>query len=54
MRELLEQMGALYGVVAEDLNDPRSAILAIGRKVTEELRSTDFPDKAFGVPLAGS
>lgn len=54
MRELLEQMGALYGVVAEDLKDPRSAILAIDRKVTEELRSTDFPDKAFGVPLAGS
>lgn len=41
-------------VVAEDLKDPRSAILAIDRKVTEELRSTDFPDKAFGVPLAGS
>ena len=54
MRELLEQIGALYGVVAEDLKDPRSAILAIDRKVTEELRSTDFPDKAFGVPLAGS
>ncbi len=54
MRELLEQMGALYGVAAEDLKDPRSAILSIDRKVTEELRSPDFPDKAFGVPLAGS
>lgn len=29
MRELLEQMGALYGVAAEDLKDPRSAILLL-------------------------
>ena len=36
MRELLEQIGALYGVVAEDLKDPRSAILAIDRKLPEE------------------
>lgn len=54
MRELLKQMGDLYGVVADDLQDPRSAILAIDRKVTEEMRSSEFPVKAFGVPLAGS
>ena len=54
MRELLKQMGDLYGVVANDLQDPRSAILAIDRKVTEEMRSPEFPVKAFGVPLAGS
>jgi len=54
MRELLKQMGDLYGVVADDLQDPRSAILAIDRKVTEEMRSPEFPVKAFGVPLAGS
>ncbi|WP_347281309.1 aspartate-semialdehyde dehydrogenase, partial [Turicimonas muris] len=52
MRELLKQMGDLYGVVADDLQDPRSAILAIDRKVTEEMRSPEFPVKAFGVPLA--
>ncbi len=54
MRELLKQMGDLYGVVADDLQDPSSAILAIDRKVTEEMRSPEFPVKAFGVPLAGS
>ncbi len=54
MRELLEQMGALYGCVAKELDDPRSSILEIDRKVTEEMRSPEFPVKAFGVPLAGS
>lgn len=54
MRELLSQMGALHGVVREDLADPSSAILDIDRKVTEAMRAEAFPKAAFGVPLAGS
>lgn len=54
MRELLGQMGALNGSVADLLSDPASAILDIDRKVTESLRSNDVPTKEFGYPLAGS
>ncbi len=54
MRELLSQMGYLARAAEEDLKDPRSAILKIDREVTEEMRSPEFPVKAFGVPLAGS
>lgn len=54
MRELLSQMGQLYGVTQEQLADPSSAILEIDRAVTEELRSEKFPVKQFGVPLGGS
>lgn len=54
MRELLAQMGALYGSAGELLKDPASAILAIDRAVTETMRAQDFPATNFGVPLAGS
>lgn len=54
MRELLEQMGALYGSAADRLADPASAILAIDRQVTAALRDEGFPTGHFGVPLAGS
>ena len=54
MRELLKQMGALRDSVRAELDDPASAILEIDRKVTETLRSGDFPTDHFGVPLAGS
>ncbi|MEJ2490249.1 MAG: aspartate-semialdehyde dehydrogenase [Desulfuromonadales bacterium] len=54
MRELLAQMGALQGAVADLLADPASAILEIDRKVTETLRSPDLPTDAFGYPLGGS
>jgi aspartate-semialdehyde dehydrogenase len=54
MRELLEQMGALHGGVAEMLEDPASAILDIDRAVVEAMREPDFPRAHFGVPLAGS
>ncbi|GAB6049417.1 aspartate-semialdehyde dehydrogenase [Hydrogenophilus islandicus] len=55
MRELLLQMGRLYQAVEAELRDPASAILAIDRKVTETMRSSDFPTEHFrGVPLAGS
>jgi len=54
MRELLRQMGSLYDSVQGELADPASAILEIDRKVTETMRSADFPVDHFGVPLAGS
>ena len=55
MRELLLQMGALCDSVATELADPSSWILDIDRKVTETLRSPDFPKKNFrNTPLAGS
>ena len=55
MRELLLQMGALRDSVATELADPSSWILDIDRKVTETLRSADFPKKNFrNTALAGS
>ncbi len=54
MRELLSQMGHLYGHVAEELATPSSAILDIERKVTTLSRSGELPVDNFGVPLAGS
>jgi aspartate-semialdehyde dehydrogenase len=54
MRELIEQMGVIYGAVADRLNQPASAILEIDRIVADTLRSSDFPTTHFGVPLAGS
>ncbi|SFD06343.1 aspartate-semialdehyde dehydrogenase [Thiohalospira halophila DSM 15071] len=54
MRELLEQMGALHGAVADELADPASAILAIDRQVTDTLRSDALPTENWGFPLAGS
>lgn len=54
MRELLLQMGALYGSVKDLLADPKSSILEIDRRVSAEFRSPDFPKEAFGEPLAGS
>jgi aspartate-semialdehyde dehydrogenase len=55
MRELLQQMGALHASVKDDLLNPASAILDIDRKVTETLRSTQFPKENFrNTALAGS
>jgi len=54
MRELLKQMGAVHGSVAEMLNAPASAILEIDRRVAETLRSDALPTKEFGAPLAGN
>ena len=54
MRELLSQMGHLYGHVADELATPSSAILDIERKVTTLTRSGELPVDNFGVPLAGS
>ena len=54
MRELIQQMGAIHAAVADRLDQPASAILAIDRIVADTLRSSDFPTQHFGVPLAGS
>ncbi len=54
MRELLSGMGAVNAQVSDLLADPSSAILDIDRKVSDFLRSGDFPCQNFGVPLAGS
>ena len=54
MRELVAQMGRAHGAVAGQLADPASAILDIDRRVTESMRSADFPVSQFGHPLAGS
>ena len=54
MRELLTQMGAVYGNVKDMVDDPSTAILDIDRQVAEYIRSDDYPKEQFGVPLAGS
>lgn len=54
MRELIEGMGVLRDAVKDELANPASAILDIDRKIADTQRSADFPQKYFGVPLAGS
>ena len=54
MRELLNQMGVLNQVVADELATPGSAILEIDKKVTASLRGPKLPAAEFGYPLAGS
>ncbi len=55
MRELLTQYGSLYGEVKTLLDDPKSAILEIDRKVLERQRNFSAAETAnFGVPLGGS
>src|SRR5471032_681040 len=54
MRELLQQMGVLYGAAKEDLADPSSAILDIDKRVQAAMSSERMPIDNFGVPLAGA
>jgi aspartate-semialdehyde dehydrogenase len=55
MRELLTQYGTLNAEVRSLLDDPKSAILEIDRKVVEKQRSfTAEETQHFGVPLGGS
>jgi aspartate-semialdehyde dehydrogenase len=54
MRELLEQMGALYGAAKQELGNPAAGILDIDRAVSGALSSAQFPRAHFGVPLAAS
>ena len=55
MRELLTQYGTLNAEVKALLDDPKSAILEIDRKVIAKQRSLSDAEVAnFGVPLGGS
>ena len=55
MRELLTQYGTLHAEVKALLDDPKSSILDIDRKVAERQRTMSAADTAnFGVPLGGS
>ncbi len=55
MRELLTQFGTLNAEVRGLLDDPKSAILEIDRKLIAKQRSLAESEVAnFGVPLAGS
>ena len=55
MRELLTQYGTLNAEVRTLLDDPKSAILEIDRKVIAKQRSMSVAETAnFGVPLGGS
>jgi aspartate-semialdehyde dehydrogenase len=55
MRELLTQYGTLNAEVRALLDDPKSAILEIDRKVVERQRAMSAEETAnFGVPLGGS
>jgi aspartate-semialdehyde dehydrogenase len=55
MRELLTQYGTLNAEVKALLDDPKSAILEIDRKVITKQRTLSGADTAnFGVPLGGS
>ncbi|HSV33999.1 MAG TPA: aspartate-semialdehyde dehydrogenase, partial [Ramlibacter sp.] len=55
MRELLTQFGTLHAEVRPLLDDPKSAILEIDRKVLARQQSLSADETAnFGVPLGGS
>jgi len=55
MRELLTQFGTLNHEVRALLDDPKSAILEIDRKILARQQSLSASETAhFGVPLAGS
>jgi aspartate-semialdehyde dehydrogenase len=54
MREVLQQFGALHGVVSDELADPASAILEIDRKVLDAQRGDELDTSMFGAPLSGS
>ena len=55
MRELLTQFGTINSEVKALLDDPKSAILEIDRRVLARQKSLVAPETAnFGVPLGGS
>jgi aspartate-semialdehyde dehydrogenase len=56
MRELLTQYGALHAEVRDLLNDPKSAILEIDRKITAKQRafSPAETENFRGIPLGGN
>jgi aspartate-semialdehyde dehydrogenase len=55
MRELISQFGSIHAEVKALLDDPKSAILEIDRKVIAKQRALSAAETAnFGVPLGGS
>src|SRR6476469_2445211 len=55
MREMLTQYGTLNAAVRDLLDDPKSAILEIDRRVVETQRGLSADEtQHFGVPLGGS
>ena len=54
IRELLHGMGTLHAEVADALNDPHSAILAIDRKAGEVLLGNKLDNSVLKAPLVGS
>jgi aspartate-semialdehyde dehydrogenase len=54
MRELVQQMGKLYGAAHHLADDPGAAILEIDKAVAEAIRGRNLPVAQFGHPLAGS
>ena len=55
MRELLTQYGTLYASVRDLLDDPKSAILEIDRRIADTQRGLSEAETSnFGVPLGGS
>ena len=54
MRELLQQMGALYRSAAPLLDDPAATIIDIDRAVSGALHAASFPTTHFGAPLAAN
>lgn len=55
MRELLTQFGTLNAEVKSLLDDPKSAILEIDRRIVDKQRAlTEAETANFGVPLGGS
>ena len=54
MRELLVQMGQLYGSAESEINKPNFNILDIDYAVLDKMHSADFTRDNFHVPLAGS
>jgi aspartate-semialdehyde dehydrogenase len=55
MRELLTQFGSMHAEVKDLLNDPKSAILEIDRKIIAKQRAlTASETENFGIPLGGS
>jgi aspartate-semialdehyde dehydrogenase len=54
MRELVQQMGKLYGSAQRLADEPAAAILEIDKVVAETMRGSGMPVTQFGYPLAGS
>ena len=54
MRELIQQMGAIYNFSKELVDNPAAAILEIDRTVAGFIRSDAYPLENWPVPLAGS